>query len=146
MKKDAHLRTVRRTGTAARLDGIGFAASALCAIHCAAMPFAVAFLPLIGWGFLADPWLEVVITVFSITIGIASLVPSYRKYHRNITPLTILLIGFVLIFGAHFLGFHEQEPILVPLGGLSIAGSHYFNWKLSRPFHHDSCQATKTRE
>ena len=36
-------------------DWIGVAASLLCAIHCAAMPFVVGFLPLLGLSFLADP-------------------------------------------------------------------------------------------
>ena len=36
-------------------DWLGIGASVLCAIHCAAMPFVVGLLPLIGLSFLADP-------------------------------------------------------------------------------------------
>ena len=42
----------RLPGSQAYRDGLGVAASVLCAIHCAAMPFVVGFLPLLGLGFL----------------------------------------------------------------------------------------------
>ncbi|TCK80878.1 MerC mercury resistance protein [Albibacterium bauzanense] len=133
------IESARRNSIVAKLDGVGFTASTLCAVHCALMPFVIAFLPLIGLGFLVESWVETSITAFSIVVGIGSLIPSYRKYHHNRKPLIILTIGFVLIFGAHFLGFHEMEPILVPLGGFCIAASHYFNWKLSKPYHGHRC-------
>lgn len=135
MKREIGIAATRRNGIAAKLDAVGFTASTLCAVHCALMPFVITFLPLIGLEFLAEGWVEISITAFSIIVGISSLIPSYRKYHQNKKPLIILIIGFVLIFGAHFLGFHELEPILVPLGGFCIAASHYFNWKLSKPYH-----------
>jgi hypothetical protein len=141
MKRDIRPGPVQRNAITARLDGVGFTASTFCAIHCAAMPFVATLLPLIGLGFLAEPWVELSITIFSIAIGIASLLPSYRNYHQNKAPLLFLIIGFAFIFGAHFLGFHEHEPILVPLGGLSVASAHYLNWKLSRTYHGVYCKA-----
>lgn len=140
MKRELRLESAKKRGFAAKLDGIGFTASTLCAVHCALMPFVITFLPFIGLEFLAEPWVEISITVFSIVIGISSLIPSYQKYHRNKKPLTILVIGFVLIFGVHFFGFHELEPLFVPLGGLSIAAAHYINWKLSRSYHCHVCE------
>lgn len=142
MKKDIGIEPARRNGIAARLDSVGFTASTLCAVHCALMPFVITFLPLIGLEFLAESWVEISITVLSIAVGIGSLIPSYRKYHHKKKPLMILMIGFILIFGAHFLGFHELEPILVPLGGFCIAASHYFNWKLSKPYHGHHCEVS----
>ncbi|WP_345230998.1 MerC domain-containing protein [Olivibacter ginsenosidimutans] len=122
-----------------KMDMVGFTASALCAVHCALMPFVITLLPLVGLEFLASPWVEISIIVLSILIGISSLIPSYLKYHRKLWPIIMLLVGFILIFGAHFLGFHELEPILVPIGGLTIAGAHFLNWKLNRPFHCAAC-------
>lgn len=146
MKRDKGIESVRRNGIAAKLDGVGFTASTLCAVHCALMPFVITFLPLIGLEFLTELWVEISITAFSIIVGIGSLIPSYRKYHHNKKPLIILMIGFVLIFGAHFLGFHELEPILVPFGGFCIAASHYFNWKLSKPYHGHHCEVSEKYE
>lgn len=138
MEKNAKVQESKRSNFATRLDGIGFTASSLCAVHCALMPFVITFLPVLGLEFLAEPWLEISITIFSIVIGVSSLIPSYRKYHHNKIPLMLLVAGFVMIFGAHFLGFHHLEPILVPIGGISLAAAHYMNWKLSKAFHcHD---------
>lgn len=125
-----------KTGKLAfKLDKIGFTTSALCAIHCALMPFAITFLPVIGLGFLANPWTEVFITVLSIVIGVSSLAPSYVRFHRNLMPLALLLLGFTLIAATHFFGFHAHEPILMPIGGFALASAHYINWKLSKTYH-----------
>ncbi|HEY2583370.1 MAG TPA: MerC domain-containing protein, partial [Mucilaginibacter sp.] len=40
------------------LDNVGMTASVLCAIHCALVPLLITSLPLLGLGFLANPWLE----------------------------------------------------------------------------------------
>lgn len=122
-----------------KMDRVGFTASSLCAIHCALMPFVITLLPLVGLEFLSSPWVEISIIVLSILIGIASLIPSYLKYHRRILPLLLLIVGFMLIFGTHLLGLHELEPVLVPLGGFTIAGAHLLNWKLNKPFHCEAC-------
>jgi len=128
-----------RVNLSRKLDHIGFTASTLCAIHCALMPFVITLLPLLGLEFLSSIWVEISIIALSIVIGISSLIPSYVKYHRKLLPLLLLIIGFILIFGTHFFGFHELEPILVPIGGLTIAGAHLLNWKLNRPFHCHAC-------
>ncbi|QNL47980.1 MerC domain-containing protein [Olivibacter sp. SDN3] len=123
-----------------KMDRVGFTASALCAVHCALMPFIITLLPLIGLEFLSSAWFEIGIIALSIAIGLSSLIPSYLKYHRKTMPITLLVIGFVLIFGAHLLGFHEWEPVLVPMGGFTIAGAHFLNWKYNKPFHCDDCR------
>lgn len=122
-----------------KMDRVGFTASALCAIHCALMPFLITLLPLVGLEFLSSLWVEICIIALSVLIGISSLIPSYLKYHRKLSPVLMFIAGLILIFGAHFLGLHELEPVLVPIGGFTIAGAHFLNWKLNRPFHRDAC-------
>lgn len=121
-----------------KLDQIGFTASALCAAHCALMPFVITLLPLIGLEFLSSPWIEIAVISLSVVVGISSLIPSYLRFHRNCGPILLLVLGFTFIFGTHLLGFHDMEPVLVPLGGLTIAAAHFINWKLTRPHRH-SC-------
>lgn len=123
-----------------KLDHIGFTASALCAVHCALMPFVITLLPLVGLEFLSSIWVEIGVIALSLIIGISSLIPSYVKYHRKLLPLILLLLGFILIFGTHLLQWHELEPVLVPLGGISIALAHYINWRLNKPFHCHGCK------
>lgn len=135
-----------KTSLLGKLDRVGITASALCAVHCAIMPFVITLLPLVGLEFLSSIWIEVGIIVLSIVIGLSSLVPSYIKYHQKIAPIVLLIVGFLFIFGTHLLGFHELEPVLVPLGGITIATAHLLNWKWMKPFHSAHCKASSHQE
>lgn len=117
-----------------KLDQLGMTASIACAIHCAALPFLITTLPLLGLNFLADSWVEITMICLSLTIGIWSLGTSYPK-HRKILPITVLIIGFALIGSGHYV-LHEMEAILIPLGGFTIAAAHFVNWKYSRSCSH----------
>ncbi len=115
-------------------DQLGMLASISCAIHCAALPFVLTLLPLIGLEFLANSWVEIVMIFISLILGCYSLFKSYPK-HKNVLPITLLATGFAFIFSGHFL-FHEIEFILIPLGGFTIAFSHFVNWKLMKKCNH----------
>ncbi|HEY8783887.1 MAG TPA: MerC domain-containing protein [Mucilaginibacter sp.] len=53
-----------------KLDRIGMTAFTLCAIHCAIVPLLITSLPLLGLGFLANPWFEWGMIIFALFIGI----------------------------------------------------------------------------
>lgn len=118
------------------LDRLGITASTLCAIHCAAVPFLLTFLPLWGLGFLADEKVEIFMIILSLCLGIWSMSSSYRKLHQKVMPSIILIAGFSLIAMGHFSGITQLEPILIPLGGFTIASAHFINLRLVR-----SCSA-----
>lgn len=118
----------------AKLDQAGMTASIACAIHCAALPFVITTLPLFGLGFLAHTWVELTMICISLVIGIWSLTTSYPK-HRKLLPVVILVLGFVLIGSGHYL-VEDLEAVLIPLGGLTIAASHFVNWKYSKTCNH----------
>ncbi len=124
------------------LDRVGFAASALCAIHCATMPLVFTFLPLLGLEFLANHWFEAAMIIFSTVIGLRSLVPSYRHIHRNSVPIILLFAGLLMVYGVHVLRWHNLETFIMPIGGFIIASAHYINWKLRKQFaetHEKTC-------
>ena len=112
------------------LDRIGITASTLCAIHCAALPFVITVLPMWGVGFLANEAVEITMIAVSLIIGIWSLSAAYRKQHHRIIPVLILISGFACIGVGHFLGIELLEPILIPLGGFTIAIAHYINLRM----------------
>ncbi len=112
------------------LDRIGITASVLCAIHCAAIPFLLTMLPLWGLEFMADERVEMAMIGLSLVIGVWSLVGTYRKNHHKIAPVLILIAGFLLIGLGHFIGNQPLEPVLIPLGGLTIAAAHVLNLRL----------------
>lgn len=112
------------------LDRIGITASTLCAIHCAALPFLITVLPLWGMGFLANEAVEIAMIAVSLVIGIWSLSTAYRKQHRRVMPILVLVTGFACIAFGHFSGIELLEPILIPIGGLTIAAAHYINLRM----------------
>lgn len=112
------------------LDRIGITASTLCAIHCAALPFVITVLPMWGVGFLANEAVEITMIAVSLIIGIWSLSAAYRKQHHRIIPVLILISGFACIAVGHFSGIELLEPILIPLGGFTIAIAHYINLRM----------------
>lgn len=117
-----------------RLDQFGITASIACAVHCAALPLVITFLPLLGLEFLANIWVEITMICLSLLIGTYSLGSSYPKHKRSL-PILILVTGFLSIAMGHFV-FKDFEAILIPAGGFIIAAAHLMNWKYSRSCKH----------
>lgn len=80
-------------------DWTGIVASVGCAIHCAAMPFVIAFLPALGLSFLADEAFHRWMAVVCFLIAIAAFIPGYRR-HGRLLPGAIAAFGLVAITGA----------------------------------------------
>jgi len=123
--------------TSQHLDHLGMTASALCAIHCALVPIFLTALPLLGLEFLSNEWVEITMIIISVFLGTLSLSMSYRKQHHKLLPFFVLFTGFALIGIGHFSGIASLEPILIPLGGFTVAAAHLINWKLNRSCSHD---------
>ncbi|RAJ23089.1 MerC domain-containing protein [Pedobacter cryoconitis] len=124
--------------TTQRLDRLGMTASTLCAVHCALVPIFLTTLPLLGLEFLSNEWVEISMIVVSVLLGTLSLSMSYRKQHHKLLPFMVLFSGFALITIGHFSSMASLEPILIPLGGFTVAAAHLVNWRLNRACtHHD---------
>ncbi|MXV13748.1 MerC domain-containing protein [Hufsiella ginkgonis] len=123
------MKTVKLT---VRADRFGITTSALCTIHCAAMPLVIPSLPLWGLAFLAEGWVEWSIIGISMAIAGFSLGVSYCRHHRNARPAMLLLGGFLLIAAAHDAVLQHLEPVLLPLGGVCILLAHVINLKLTK--------------
>lgn len=111
------------------LDFIGFSASMLCAIHCAALPFLLAMAPLAGLQFLDNLWIEYSIILLSFLIASNALVRGYRRHHHKSWALVTATVGFILIALGHTLGSEQVEIFFTPIGGVLIAIAHLINWK-----------------
>ncbi|MEM6642639.1 MAG: MerC domain-containing protein [Bacteroidota bacterium] len=112
------------------LDFIGFTASMLCALHCAALPLLLTLGPLAGLQFLDNPWIEYTIIIISLIIATSSLLSSYREHHRKPLALMIAILGFVLIGLGRLEGPEWAESVLTSCGGSLIAVAHLVNWNL----------------
>ena len=91
------------TASTAWSDRIGILASIGCAVHCAAMPFVLAYLPSLGLSFLADESFHKWMAIGCFAVAMTAFIPGFRK-HRRITPLVTGGVGLVMIcFAAFFL-------------------------------------------
>lgn len=133
---------------ALKLDLLGFSASAICAIHCALMPFIIVFLPLLGLQFIADPVVEYLFIAVSLIIGAFTFKHGYYNHHKKLYPFLLFLSGFLIILTGHLL-FHNHSHevdanhdffdmdtvfflMIAPLGAFIIATSHLINRRLSK--------------
>lgn len=82
-------------------DWMGIVASVGCAIHCAAMPFVIAYLPALGLSFLADEAFHKWMALVCFLIAIVAFIPGIRK-HRNWIPVSIGAVGLAFITFAAF--------------------------------------------
>lgn len=113
------------------LDILGVSASFLCAIHCVLLPLFLS-LGLAG----AFPWLqshslELALIFSTLVLASWSLLGSWHK-HRQIKPIIIATVGFLIIFGVHSLE-GDIAHYFSALGGILIAYAHYVNWRLLHP-------------
>ena len=82
-------------------DWAGMVASIGCAIHCAAMPFVIAYLPALGLSFLADEAFHKWMAVGCFAIALAAFVPGLRK-HGRLAPVIVGGVGLAMISFAAF--------------------------------------------
>lgn len=111
------------------VDMAGIGISFLCAVHCALLPLLVTALPLLGLQVFTQPSVELLMIVLSIIVGATSLALSFHK-HKNLRPLTMLIIGFLGITAGHYWVAETLESFFTACGGLTIAISHYLNWQM----------------
>ncbi len=113
-------------------DFMGFSASLLCALHCAALPFLLTLAPLAGLQLLGNPWVEYTSILLSLGIACYALIPSYRQYHRKPLALMLVLLGFLLIGAAHSVVPEAYEAVFTSGGAGLVAIAHLINWKQVR--------------
>ncbi len=111
-------------------DFLGFLASMLCAIHCAALPLILTFSALSGLTFLANHTIEFVFLGISVIIATWSLIPSYKNHHKNILPLAIVALGFAFLITSRFFPHGFTEHLMTAIGGSIVAISHVINWRM----------------
>lgn len=119
-------------------DRVGTVASFLCAIHCAALPFVLALLPLVGLSFLGGHAFERGFVLFASSLALFTLGNGYRRHHRTL-PLRLALPGLMLlILGVTFAENYSivVHSVMVTCGGLLVATAHFINLRFDRQHDH----------
>lgn len=116
-----------------KADRLGFAASVLCAVHCALLPLALALLPALGLN--VGGWIDFdqAFVVFATVLGVTTLTVGYRR-HRAFRAWALLLPGLILVWGGAFTRLHDHglaHAAIMVAGGLLLAAAHLVNLRLS---------------
>jgi hypothetical protein len=105
----------------------------LCAVHCAALPFVLATLPLLGLSFLAGHTFERVFIACAAVFAGTVLLRGYRR-HRQRAPLLLAVPGLALLVAGGCLDLTTAvvaHTIMVTAGGTLLAGAHGVNLHIS---------------
>ena len=119
--------------TLRRADRVGFAASALCAVHCALVPVVLALLPALGLE--VGGWIDFdqAFVVFATLLGATTLTLGYRR-HRVFRAWALLLPGLGLVWAASFTALHDHSLVhaaVMVAGGSLLAAAHFVNLRLT---------------
>lgn len=137
-------------------DGLGVACSVGCAVHCAVMPFAIAWLPALGAEWLAGGEVHVWMAAVCFGTAIAAVLPGYYRHRRMAVPM-LAAVGVLALVAALFLTpsdccaapvcascENDDTPLpsvstaapqrgsflvtlLTPMGGLFLVSAHLLN-------------------
>ena len=88
-------------------DFAGVTASLACAIHCAAMPLVIAYLPALGLSWMAEEGFHKWMAAICVVLALGAFLPGWRKHGRP-SPVICGVVGLVLLMSAAF--------VLEPLG------------------------------
>jgi|JI8StandDraft_2_1071088.scaffolds.fasta_scaffold01137_7 hypothetical protein len=104
------------------LEKLGISLSMACAVHCMAMPVALAFLPSLGN--LVTEEVELFITLSSLLIAVFVLGKDIRL-HKNPLPIIILISSFAIVL----LSLMNHKYILLDILGIAgILTAYLLNW------------------
>jgi hypothetical protein len=111
-----------------KVDKIGVGLSALCLVHCLALPVIMATLPFVSFlSFMKQPFFEALIVIFAIFNAILAVTVGFKKHKKLIIP-TFFLSGSILLglfFFAH--DFIHNNEYVITIGAALIGLGHIFN-------------------
>ena len=120
------------------LDRAALGASALCLVHCLALPLIIAALPALSHLLSLPELIHFWILLFAVpTAGLAFV--TGRNRHGATYPLIVGAFGLVaLAIGVAFASTRLETPVTVT-GSLLLAAAHIANWRLRHARGHSDC-------
>lgn len=126
------------------LDRIAISLSAICIVHCLAVPLVVAVLPIAVLGFGGESHFHAAILWLVVPVSVVGLIMGYREHHRarivTAGMLGMAVVAYASIYG-HGQWLFSMEIIVSLVGSLMLAGAHWANFVVVRKVHvhHHHC-------
>lgn len=126
------------------MERLATAASVLCAVECAAKPFAIVLLPLFGVRLVDSELLELAIIGLVMVFGLGGIAHRFFTRHRSYRPAIVFFAGFAALAGSHFVMDEGSLPgtLVAISGALAIAASQFINRRVGK----DCCEFHRTME
>jgi hypothetical protein len=121
------------SGRRAVLDQVAVALSGLCLVHCLMLPFLVVLVPVLAQ--VSDEHFHLEMLIVVIPVSLIALALGYRRHGHTgvviagLAGLAILTVGGTLAHEAYGL---LADRVLTVLGSITLAITHYRNFRLSR--------------
>lgn len=117
-----------RPATASYIDASAIGVSALCVVHCLALPVLAATLPVLGVVSEAE-WVHRALVVLALPITLFAL---FRP-HRAANPIAFAILAIpglaLLLAGAFVEALHDYETTLTVMGAVLLATAHIWRWR-----------------
>lgn len=124
-----------KLAVARALDISAIGLSALCLVHCLALPILAVSLPLLGSWARAE-WVHVVFVAFAAPIALLAMVDFRARRLSSVGLAGLALAGLSLMLaGALEVPSLAWERPLTVIGGLLLATAHALNWRRAHAGH-----------
>lgn len=112
----------------AMLDGLAMFASFACMVHCLALPFVLAALPVLSGTLFAGEGFHLAVLLFAVpTSGLALWAAMRRSNNR--ACLLAGIAGLALVALGLAMPTETAEKAVTVVGSLLLAGAHLLNWR-----------------
>lgn len=134
MKSNPQQKTIAAASTRSQaVSRTGFWLSALCTVHCLAMPVLAMFLPAITAFLHSHIWFEFGLLAGGFGIGVISVIRGYRL-HGSVIPALIMIPALALV-GMELAEIAGEMHFLLPVGAGLAAISQFINFRQSAAHH-----------
>ena len=115
--------------TAQRLDATAVTISALCVVHCLALPLLAAGLPVLG-ALAEAEWIHKGLVLSAIPVSILAFTRTHRATGKVIGLALLAGLGLSILMSAAFIeAAHDYETPLTVTGASLLAIAHILRWR-----------------
>jgi uncharacterized membrane protein YfcA len=109
--------------------------SALCAIHCVAVPIAIIYAGPIMARLFESVWMEWGFIIVCLSIAAYSFF-KHKKQHNNPFPIKLFWLAFVFLIGSVWMPYLYLEIASSVIGSIALVSAHIINIRYCKKCSH----------